>query len=371
MTAGEGRVAEVVNKIERVRAWLETTDRGAVLVTTQPNFAWITAGGRSHISIGEAAGVASALVTRASAYMITTNIELQRLLDEEAEGLPFEGVSHPWHASDGTASVVAELCDPEKAVSDAASSGLREAGTTFAKLRYELTPREVARYGALGRDSAAAVEAACRACEPGDSELDIAALVAYECARRDILALVDLVAADDRIALYRHPLPTARRLEHTLLVALTGRRHGLHASLSRMVSFGAPDEDLATRFEAVTRVDAREIDASRPGARLSEVMVAGAEQYAAEGFPEEWRHHHQGGLTGYAGREIFATPETNHRLRENEAVAWNPSITRVKSEDTVLVAAEGQETLTRTGEWPEVEVAAGGSPVARPALLVR
>jgi hypothetical protein len=35
-----------------------------------------------------------------------------------------------------------------------------------------------------------------------------------------------------------------RRFERTLLVALTGRRHGLHASLTRMATIGEPDDDL-------------------------------------------------------------------------------------------------------------------------------
>jgi antitoxin VapB len=57
-------------------------------------------------------------------------------------------------------------------------------------------------------------------------------------------------------------------------------------------------------------------------------------------------------------------------------VAWNPTITGVKSEDTVLVGEDGPEVLTRTGAWPQVTVDLddrddGPWSIDRPALLVR
>jgi Xaa-Pro dipeptidase len=362
------RAEEVDTKLVATRAVLAQKGWTGVLLLSQANFAWVTGGGRSHVSIGEAAGVAAVLVTPDDAYVLTTNIELRRIVEEEVAGLPFQTVDYPWHQQDGQLKQLNELCDMSRAVSDLNPT---DTPGELAELRYVMHQSEIKRYRALGVDAARAVESACRAVEPGDTEADVAARVAYECVARDILPLVNLVAADDRIASYRHPIPTQRRLWGTLLVALTGRRHGLHASLTRVVSFGPPDEDLARRHTAVTRVDARVIEASRPGVSLADAFAILVARYAEEGFADEWRLHHQGGLTGYAGREIFATPAATHRLRSHEALAWNPSITRVKSEDTVLVGDDGCEVLTRTGGWPETEVAADSGAVARPALLVR
>ena len=362
---------EVAAKLDRIRGWLEESGASGVLLSSQAGFAWITAGGRSHISIGESTGIASVLVARESAWVITTNIELHRILDEELAGLPFETLEYPWHRPGGQREVVDRLCDMDRVVADVAGGDLVAAGADFDELRYTMLPPEVERYQGLGRDAAAAVEAACRAAEPGETELDVAARLSFECYRRDILPLVNLVASGDRIARYRHPIPTTHRVDGTLLVALTGRRHGLHASLTRMVSFGGPDAELASRHEAVTRVDAREILASRPGTSLGAVVQDAIDQYEREGFPGEWESHHQGGLTGYAGREIFGTPDTDYRLRTNQAVAWNPSITRVKSEDTVLVTDDGIEVLTSTGAWPSRQVEVEAGTLERPALLVK
>lgn len=215
------------------------------------------------------------------------------------------------------------------------------------------------------------METACFKAQPGDTELEVAASLAFQCQKRGILPLVNLVAGDERIARYRHPLPTSKEIRHTMMVALTGRRHGLHISLTRMVSFGPPNSVLAARHRAVAAVDARLNLESRAGVSLGEVMGEGMAQYSSEGFPQEWELHHQGGLTGYAGREIFATPSSEYQLKHNQVVTWNPSITGTKSEDTVLLTVSGPEVLTRTGDWPELEMELSVGSFLRPAILVR
>jgi Xaa-Pro aminopeptidase len=368
-SATKRRRDEVDAKLTRIRAWLDESDLDGVLLGSQANFAWVTAGGHSHISIGEEAGIAAVLVTKEGADLFTTNIEAGRLHDEEMEDLPFRIQAYPWYKPDSLRKLVDGASDPSRTVGDSATTGWPGVDPSFTRMRYVMSDSEIDRYRALGRDAAIAVETACRDARPGVSEFEVGARVAFECAKRNILPLVNLVAADERIAEYRHPLPTTKRVAGTLLVALTGRRHGLHASLTRMVSFERPDDDLRARYESVTRVDAAEILASRPGRSLGDVMKRGMEQYAAEGFSDEWKLHHQGGLTGYAGREIFATAGAEHTLEAGNVVAWNPSITKVKSEDTVLVTDAGFEVLTRTGEWPENEAAVADLSVARPGIL--
>jgi hypothetical protein len=108
------------------------------------------------------------------------------------------------------------------------------------------------------------------------------------------------------------------------------------------------------------------ISASRPGRTHGELFEVIAEAYDRQGFPEEWRLHHQGGLTGYNGREVFAVPGEPTPLPQISAVAWNPSITGGgKSEDTVLVTADGHEVVTRTPELFELELAN----LSRPAIV--
>ncbi len=365
------RQEEVRAKLQLVRTWLEAAGLEGIVLTSQANFAWLTGGGNNYVCVGDAAGEASLLVTSSQVYLLTNNIELHRLLEEEVAGLPFQAIHWKWHQRDKAKELVADLCNLSKAVSDLGSLGLPPASTGFAELRYTLLPPEIERYRRLGLDAAQSVETACFNAKPGDAELDVAASLAFECQKRNILPLVNLVAGDERIARYRHPLPTGNQIRRTMMVGLTGRRHGLHVSLTRMVSFGPAGSDLAARHRAVTAVDTRFNLESRAGVTLGEVVSKAIDQYAIEGFPEEWELHHQGGLTGYAGREIFVTPTSQYRLQHNQVLTWNPSITGTKSEDTILLSENVPEVLTRSGNWPELEVELPIGRLLRPSIRVQ
>lgn len=254
---------------------------------------------------------------------------------------------------------------------DARPAQENAAGHALQELRRTLMTEEVERYRILAQDTAFAVESACRSIKRHDSELDLTARVAELCLSKGILPVVNLAAADERIARFRHPLPTANRVDRTMLVALTARRHGLHASLTRTMCFGKPDPEQEHRHRTCARIDGRMIQVSTPGRSLGAVLAAGIEQYPAQGYRDDWQHHHQGGLTGYAGREILANPGSEYLLKEGQALAWNPSVAGAKSEDTILIGESDAEILTATGHWPEIEVEVEGIIVKRPGLLTR
>jgi Xaa-Pro aminopeptidase len=156
-----------------------------------------------------------------------------------------------------------------------------------------------------------------------------------------------LAAADDRIARYRHPIPTARPIERRLMLVVVAERWGLHAAITRFAELSEPDAEIVARTEAVARVHEAMVDATRPGATLGDVLGVAQRAYAAEGHPEEWRLHHQGGVIGYAGRERIAVPGDRTAIEHGMAFAWNPSIAGAKAEETILLREDGVRVLTR------------------------
>ena len=121
------------------------------------------------------------------------------------------------------------------------------------------------------------------------TEYEIAAALSHEAQRRGVQPIVNLVATDERIFMLRHPLPTGKTMQHYAMVVLCGRRHGLVISLTRLVHFGKLSSELTRKNDAVAKIDAAFIAATRPGVTLGEVFAKGVAAYAATGYPEEWR----------------------------------------------------------------------------------
>jgi Xaa-Pro dipeptidase len=120
---------------------------------------------------------------------------------------------------------------------------------------------------------------------------------------------------------------------------------GLYANLTRFVEFFEPDVEIQRRVELCGAILRKVNEATRPGSTLGEIFDRCRELYAEAGFPEEWKLHHQGGMTGYASREVVARPDLDVPVEVNQAYAWNPSVTGAKAEGTILITEQGYEDL--------------------------
>ena len=87
-------------------------------------------------------------------------------------------------------------------------------------------------------------------------------------------------------------------------------------------------------------------EATLPGRTLADAFEDCRRFYAEAGFQDEWKLHHQGGMTGYGSREVIATPQTPQAIQAGQAFAWNPSITAAKTEETFILTESGPEVIT-------------------------
>ncbi len=356
--------AELGTKLARVQELLAARNLDALLLRRVANFAWLTGGAASYINTADIYGVAALLLSPAGRFLVTDNIEAPRFREEErleAQGWQF--LVAPWHRG---AEILAERTQGLRLGADGPYPGAVDLEVELMPLRAALTPEEQARFRALGRGCATAMDQAIRQARPGMSEFKLAALLGAETQARGILPIVKLVATDHRVYAYRHPLPADRKLERYAMLVLCGRQHGLVCSLTRLVHFGPLPDELQSKQAALAGVDAAFIHATRPGRTLGEIFAEGQQAYAAAGYPDEWRLHHQGGLAGYLPREAIARPGLPDGVRPGQAYAWNPSITGTKSEDTILVGETGNEILTAIPGWPSIPT---GAEIPRPAIL--
>jgi len=354
-------------KVDRIRALLEQYGLDALLLRRISSFAWATCGAAAYVNTAASEGAASLLITPKGRYLFTNNIEATRLAKEEKlveQGWEFQ-VS-PWHDEKDPLS---ELAGGMKLGSDGVFPGAVDLSGELAWLRAQLTPEEIQRCRTLSKLCAEGMQQALDAVRPGMTEYQIAGQLSQAVESRGVQVIVNLIATDERIFSFRHPLPTHKPLQHYAMLILCGRKWGLVCSLTRFVYFGSLPSEVRRKAEAVAHVDATMIATTRPGLKMSEVFRTAQAAYAATGFADEWQLHHQGGLVGYEPREIIATPTSTEPILVGQTYAWNPSITGTKSEDTILVGVHGNEILTEMADWPTTEVQVNDQVIKRPAIL--
>jgi len=364
-------MTELETVLASIRKLLAARGLEALLLQRVSSFAWATCGAASYINTAATNGVAALLVTPGAHYLITDNIEAPRLEREERlaeQGWTFE--IGPWYEPSGA---VARLAAGLKLAADGPYPGAVDLSSEIAELRSVLTPEAIVRFRWLGQATAEAMNAAMQSVMPGMTEQELAAHLCLEAQQRAAQPIVALVATDERIFNFRHPLPTAKRLDKYAMLILCGRQHGLVTSITRLVYFGSLPPEVRRKAELTARIDAAMIAATRPGATVGDVFQKTMEAYAQAGYPNEWKLHHQGGPAGYEPRELLATPGSPFKVQAGQTYAWNPSITGTKSEDTILVAPDGQpnEVLTATPGWPMIDVTVDGQTIQRPAIWER
>ena len=362
-------MTEFHEKQKRIQALLERHKLGALLLRRVSSFAWATCGAASYVNTAASHGASQLLITKSGRFLITDNIEATRLIREEKlTKQRWEFIAPDWHNTDDP---LEPLTRGLTIGSDSPLPGSIDLSSAITRMRANLTLSEVKRFKRLGKLCAQAMEATMRAVRPGQSEYRIAAKLAHETGKRGIQAIVNLVATDERIFSFRHPLPTDKKLERYAMLVLCGRKWGLVCSLTRLIHFGRLPIDLKEKVEAVAKVDATFIANTRPSQSLGDIFKRGIEVYAETGYPDEWQYHHQGGVAGYEPREVIATSCSEEVVSAGQVYAWNPSITGTKSEDTILVTEQGYEVLTVMNDWPTIQIQINGQTFLRPAILER
>lgn len=324
-------------KLARLAEILDARGATRLVLTAPENLAWLFDGARVAVPTAGPA-VFQAVVSRDGEVRVDAPVnEAERLRDEELSGVEVTAV--PWHRP--FPAVPGALVDTDLVVD------LRAA-------RAVLLPAERARYRALGREAAVAVTSVLAEARSDTTERALAADLARAVVGLGADPVVLLVGGESRRAV-RHPLPTVAPLGRRAMVAVGAKRDGLVANLTRWVRFGpTPDDALDA---ALLEVEADAYAATVPGRALDAVLADIAAAYPRHGFPADaWQGHHQGGPTGYLGRDPKVTSGVTDVVVAGQAYAWNPSVPGGKVEDTVIVDVDGLEMLTVDPHWPTTTV---------------
>ncbi|MGH7145654.1 MAG: M24 family metallopeptidase [Planctomycetota bacterium] len=374
VAVGSEGITEVAEKRARLKAYLEAHRLDCLLLSSQALFSWYTGGYENRVVLADTGGAAVIVADAQRDVIVTTNIEATRLRHEtdlEARGFTIREV--PWFNEDDYPAEIRAAIGDRRCRSEMNHPKLATVDEDFFELTYALSDPEVARYRQLGRDCSEAMEEALETIQPGMREFEVSAAMAKSLLSRGVLPNLVLVASDERLKLYRHPLCTPKRIKKAVMAVLCGKRNGLIVNMTRLLHFGPVPADLRRRTDAVLRVDVAVNHDTRVGTPVSDIFRRLVNTYREVGYPDEWRLHHQGGPTGYQGRSYKANFEEHRRVLRQQAFAWNPSIAGTKSEDTILVHQNGIEFLSQPVRGPSVKVATpdGSAQYARADIICR
>lgn len=361
---------EIEGKKAKVRKLLDELGLDGILLKKISNFAWLTGGAINYVGITSEVGICTLAVTRNGDYVISNVIEGPRLRDEEElvkQG--YQQKTYPWHNDNGETEIVAAILPGGKIGSDFGYPGSTDVNGKLNELRWSLDQWEIERYRELGRKTSLAIEEVIKAVRPGDKECTIVGRLLKRLWEDRIDHINTFCAADDRIGRFRHPIATERTVDKRCMLCVNSRHKGLIISLTRFVQFGKVPEDIRKKYDDNVRIDCVFMANSRPGTPLAEVFGKGIQAYKDLGYDGEFELHHQGGAIGYVGRESRVKWDTPGVVFENQAFAWNPSITGSKSEDVMLATATGPELLSYPIIHPELELEVDGVKFVRPDIL--
>ncbi|MCR4402332.1 MAG: aminopeptidase P family N-terminal domain-containing protein [Firmicutes bacterium] len=360
---------DVYEKEQRLRNFMDERGFDAVVLTLRSNFSWLTGGGDNHVLLNSEYGCAPVLVTKKAKYLIAHPMDGPRIMREEIAGQGFEMVLHPWYEPDRK-EVIRRIAGRGRLACDAPFFGADNVAEDIMRLHYPFTVTEVERCRVLALESALCFGDVANSVRSGEQELDVAARLISAFASRHIQTEVVIVAADDRIRDYRHPIPTSRRIRKTALLHAVAQKWGLHCNVSRMVALGGIPEDLVRIHRAACYIEAVNAAHSRPGVLFQDLLAKVKEAYAEVGFPEEWKAHFVGGPTGYVILHSAAMLDPSWNVSEHQPMGHLATIAGTKVEELIMVTPEGTSVLSNSKGWPLLNFEINGQYIELPDVLV-
>jgi len=362
------RRSDVEAKQAVVAGLLKDAGCDGLLVLQPENFAWLTAGAAARGILDP--GTMPALYFSAEGrWLLSSNVDTQRIFDEEIDGLGFQLKEWPWHW--GRTQLLADLCQGRNVGCDSPLEGCHPLGDRLAKLRLSLSEYERACYRALGQVLAHAIEATGRTLAQGDTEREIAGQISHRLLHRGVYPLSIAVAADGRSRSYRQPSFTSTQVQRYCVLTVTARKYGLCASASRSVCFGQPDAQFRREHDAACKVSATYVASSWPDSVPRQILTSGQRIYQLTGAEHEFFLAPQGEITGHAPAELTLTPQHEELFQVNWAITWRASVGAALSCDTFLITEEGPRAVTAAENWPLKRIRIQGAEFVRPDLLVR
>lgn len=368
LTTPSDRRADIEYKQALVANLLKEVGCDGLLVLEPENFSWLTGGGTAR-GILDTEAMPGLYMSGEGRWLICSNVDTQRIFDEEIDGLGFQLKEWPWHW--GRGQFLADLCQGRNVACDQPLGSSKVVADQLHKLRRIFTEYEQACYRALGQIVSHALEATGRTVIQGETEREIAGQLSHRLMHRGAAPQVISVYADGRSRAYRQAGYTGALVKNYGVFTVVARKYGLSACASRTVVFGQVEGNLRKDHDAACKVSATYVAGSWPDSVPRQILASGQRIYQIAGVEHEWTLCPQGHLTGRSIVEMMLTPQNEELLQNHSAITWHASVGSAVSCDTFLISEEGPRSITAAENWPLKRIRIQGAEFVRPDLLIR
>lgn len=348
---------------------LEALECEAVLLFMTAHVSWFTSGlnVRGLLAESERPGV---YTNGRQRWVLCSNIDTQRLFDEELDQLGFQLKEWTWEG--GRADLLANVTSGRKIAADRPYPNLKLAIDKLRPLLRELSWFEQAAYRDIGKSIAHAVEATARNLAHGQTEAEIAGQLGHRLLRHGIEPTAMSIAADGRGSKYRRSGSAGTPVTQTCVVQATGQKDGLYATCSRSMSFGPPPDEFRIAHDLAIKQSALYQALTLPENTISDIGEAGRVVLANTPYEFDWRFSQPGYGTGRFPAEEYRRAGHDEPLLSGQAIVWQPRVGPAAVVDTVIVTSGEPVVVTPSEDWPVKRLAVRGGPYHDiPDVLIR
>jgi len=361
------RRADIDIKQAQIAWLLEQVECEGALFLGAAHIAWFTAGMnvRGLIADSERPGL---YTNGRQRWLLCSNIDTQRLFDEELDQLGFQLKEWTWEG--GRPDLLMNVTTGRKVCCDRPLPNMPQTSERLRPLLRVLTSYEQDEYRALGRLVAHAVEATARNVVRNTTEEEVAGQLGHRLLHRGAEPVAISVTADGRGAKYRRAGATSAPVKQYCVLQATAQRGGFFVTASRTVAFGSvpPDHlkahDLALRLSAIYRAYSRPEETMMALYRAGQTVLAGTE------YEYDGRFSQPGYGAGRFPAEELRRGGQEERFALNQALVWQPRVGPAAVVDTVLVGQDGGECVTPPTDWPFKRVLIRGKTQDIPDVFV-
>jgi len=357
-------------KKRRLRQFMAENGYDYTILARRDNFAWFTGGGDSKVLRNSDTGFGILVISRENVYFIAQFMDMARIADDELTGLDIEKITLKWQDASREEAALG-LCRGGKVAADFDWPGADNRLKDLVQLHYPFTDLEIERYTRVGALCDKMLKAVADRIHPGMTEHEIEAEILFEYGKENMTPKVLLVGSDERIAKYRHPNASPKKVEKLVLLHPGAEKWGLHANITRMVYFGDKlPEDLQHKYDLLNLCEAQAMAMCRPGVRYHDILEERRRIFRESGCEEEFFNHYPGVITGYYF--VDAQPIINNEaVVERIAYDWFITVTGAKVEELSISDPKGAKLLSATGVWPVKEYCYKGFKYNLPIIYQR